>query len=176
MATQKLITRVKGHNTKSNTMGVVTLALFVECVEHFMEHNDWTPLATLIAGQDSARSKTLRRFAGNIIQGWKFIKDDKQDCGYAFRKAKDANYGFDKTKLGKVVALVNDNKSVGSQEALALWKPISDKPDVDVQTKCAVKAQNAVKAIAKALKVSEAQAIAFIQAHGIEKKEQVVDH
>lgn len=170
MAQAKLITRVRGHITTGTNQGRATLALFVECVDHFAEHNDWTPLAELIGGQDASRGATLRRYAKNIVQGWTIRKDDKQRGGLAFKKDADANQGFDSAKLSKVRVLVANNETVGGAEAKKLFKPVSEQED-DKETKCITKAQNAVAAIAKAMNISEQQAIAFIQANGVKKKD-----
>lgn len=170
MAQAKLITRVRGHITSGINQGRATVALFVECVEHFEQHNDWTPLAELIGGQDASRGATLRRYSNNVVKGWNIRKDEKQRGGLAFKKDADANQGFDQSRLDQVRDLVKNEETIGGAAAKVLFKPVTEQVD-DKQAKCITTAQNAVAKIAKALGMTEAQAIAFIQANGVKKKD-----
>lgn len=64
-----LIKQVQGFVRGQATGGRNGLALVMACVDHMFEHNDWTPLAWLIAKSDARDSSILRGIAGQVAGG-----------------------------------------------------------------------------------------------------------
>ena len=76
-----LIRQVQGFTKGQAKAGANGLALVVTTIDHMFEHDDWTPLAWLIAKTEGSDSTTIRRIVNECVGGVKLKKDSKQPSG-----------------------------------------------------------------------------------------------
>lgn len=74
----KLIKQVQGFVRGQNNAGVRGLELMAQCIDHMFEHNDWTPLAWMIAKSDSRDSAIFRAILGASTGGVSLSSTSKQ--------------------------------------------------------------------------------------------------
>lgn len=137
-----LLKRIKSHTTGQVTSGQNTLSLFVETVDHGIEHNDFTPLVALVSLSQPAQSRMVRSLTGKVLMGYELKKSDKADYGMVLRKVKTANQGLNEAQMRKVRDMVGEKKSIQSGDVKAFLTPVSEKKgftarDLDALTKSA---------------------------------------
>ncbi len=76
-----LIKQVQGFVNGQAKAGANGLALVVTTIDHMFEHDDWTPLAWLIAKTEGSDSTTIRKIVNECVGGIKLTRDAKQPSG-----------------------------------------------------------------------------------------------
>lgn len=71
MANITLIGKVKSFVTSQVKGGSTGLVMVRDCIEHWRDHNDWTPLAWLIAKSDKTDSLRYRKIVSAVVDGIK---------------------------------------------------------------------------------------------------------
>lgn len=91
-----LIARVKSYVTSQNKGGVVGLRMIQDTLEHMEKHNDWTPLAWLIAKSDARDARIYRSIVGAVTKGVSMTATTReakeQPSGLHVKRTKD--WGF----------------------------------------------------------------------------------
>ena len=82
-----LIKQVQGFTRGQSKAGVNGLVLLVTTIDHMFEHDDWTPLAWLIAKTEGSDSTVLRRIVNECVGGIKLTRDVNQPSGLRIKLA-----------------------------------------------------------------------------------------
>jgi hypothetical protein len=133
MTKNTVISRVKSFITNQNKAGSTGLSLLKDCVDHYCEHADWTPLAWMVAKSDHRDGQRYRAIMGAVLTGVTLQSTSKeakeQPTGLFFKKTDK----FGKTnKYALLCDLVNDGVSFRSKEvAEALLE--HEAPAFDIQ-------------------------------------------
>ncbi|NOQ73228.1 MAG: hypothetical protein GQ574_14570 [Crocinitomix sp.] len=76
-----LLKQVQGFTRGQAKAGANGLKLVETTIDHMFEHNDWTPLAWLLAKTEGADSTVLRRVVKECVGGVKLKRDANQPSG-----------------------------------------------------------------------------------------------
>ena len=123
-----LIKQVQGFVKGQSTAGANGLRLVQVCIDHMFEHDDWTPLAWLIAKTEGSDSTTIRRIVNECVGGIKLTKDVKQPSGLRI-KLGDNSAPSDKMPLlrGLVEEKVSFRSKVVREALFETPEPVFDK-------------------------------------------------
>jgi len=123
-----LISQIKGIVTGHNNSGVKVLWAVEQSIDHMFAHNDWTPLAWLLAKMEPKTDQgLLRRIVGECVGGVTLVSKGKlakdQPSGLFIKRAANADVTEKMAILRKLVA---DGESFRGK---AVREQLLEKPD-----------------------------------------------
>lgn len=112
-----LLSLNKSFVTSQAKAGATGLQLVLQDLEHMQKHNDWTPLAWLLAKSDLKDARIFRAIVGAVTHGLSMDSTSKeakaQPTGLVIKRAKE--WGFT-NKFAMLAECVNDGLSFRSAE------------------------------------------------------------
>ena len=123
-----LIKQVQGFTKGQAKAGANGLALVVTTIDHMFDHDDWTPLAWLIAKTEGSDSTTIRRIVNECVGAIKLTRDVKQPSGLRIKLGDNAAPS-DKMPLlrGLVEEKVSFRSKVVREALFEAPEPVFDK-------------------------------------------------
>lgn len=172
--TNNLMSRVNAFGRNVKAQGNTGLRLIVDVIEHYRDHNDWTPAARLLKKLSGTTDfDHVKRLMGVAMTNVTVKKDNGHKEGFVFSLKKDT---------GKVVSLSNHyailaegaetGESFRSQKLWDLVKPMQK--EVPAEIDWTKKGQEAAKRLAK-LNPSPANVIMFLRAMKEQMEEELKD-